>query len=45
MTEMINNMKDMELIGPPLDIKSSLRENREQELDDLADAIYKSMQD
>lgn len=45
MIEMINNMKNMEIVGTPIDIKSSLREDREQELDDLADAIYKSMQD
>ncbi|CRZ35400.1 flavorubredoxin [Herbinix hemicellulosilytica] len=45
MTEMISNMKNMEIVGTPIDIKSSLREDREQELDDLADAIYKSMQD
>lgn len=45
MTEMIGNMKNMELVGTPIDIKSFLRENREQELEDLADAIYKSLQD
>lgn len=45
MTEMINNMKNMEIVGTPIDIKSSMRDNREQELDELADAIYKSMQD
>jgi len=45
MTEMISNMKNMEIVGTPIDIKSSLREDRKQELDDLADAIYKSMQD
>jgi Metallo-beta-lactamase superfamily./Flavodoxin. len=44
MTEMINNMKNMEIVGTPIDIKSSMRDNREQELDELADAIYKSMQ-
>ncbi|TAH64429.1 MAG: FprA family A-type flavoprotein [Anaerolineaceae bacterium] len=45
MTEMINNMKNMEIVGTPIDIKSSLREDREHELDALADEIYRSLQD
>lgn len=45
MTELVNGMKNMEIVGTPIDIKSSLREDREQELDDLADAIYESLQD
>ncbi len=45
MTELINSMKNMEIVGTPIDIKSSLREDRERELDDLADAIYQSLQD
>lgn len=45
MTEMINNMKNMEIVGTPIDIKSSLREDREHELDALADAISNSLQD
>lgn len=45
MTELINGMKNMEIVGTSIDIKSSLREDREQELDDLADAIYKSLQE
>ncbi|NLO08478.1 MAG: FprA family A-type flavoprotein [Clostridiales bacterium] len=45
MTEMINNMKNMEIVGTSIDIKSSLREDREHELDALADDIYKSLQD
>lgn len=45
MTELVNNMKNMEIVGTPIDIKSSLREDREQELNDLADAIYQSLQD
>lgn len=45
MTEMVNSMKDMEIVGTSIDIKSSLREDREQELDALADAIYQSLQD
>lgn len=43
MTELVNNMKNMELVGTPIDIKSSLREDREHELDALADEIYKSL--
>jgi flavorubredoxin len=45
MTEMVNNMKNMEIVGTPIDIKSTLREDREHELDALADEIYKSLQD
>lgn len=45
MTEMVNNMKNMEIVGTPIDIKSSLKEDREHELDALADAIYKSLSD
>lgn len=45
MTDLINNMKNMEIVGTSIDIKSSLREDREQELDALADAIYQSLQD
>ena len=45
MTELVNNMKNMEIIGRSIDIKSSLREDREPELDALADAIYQSLQD
>ena len=45
MTELVNAMKNMEIVGRSIDIKSSLREDREQELDDMADAIYESLQD
>ncbi len=45
MTELISNMKGMEIVGTPIDIKSSLREDREHELDALADDIYQSLQD
>ena len=45
MTELVNGMKNMEIVGTPIDIKSSLREDRERELDDLADGIYRSLQD
>lgn len=44
MTEMVNNMKNMEIVGTSIDIKSSLREDREHELDAMADEIYKSLQ-
>ncbi|MDD4113457.1 MAG: flavodoxin domain-containing protein, partial [Herbinix sp.] len=45
MTELVSNMKGMEIVGTPIDIKSSLREDREHELDTLADDIYQSLQD
>lgn len=45
MVELVNKMKGMEIVGTPIDIKSTLREDREKELDDMADAIYKSMQE
>ena len=35
--------ENMEIIGSPLDIRSSLRADREAELDSLADAITNSM--
>lgn len=44
MTELIGSLKNTELIGTPIDINSSLKESREQELDDLADAILQSLQ-
>ncbi|NLL73712.1 MAG: FprA family A-type flavoprotein [Clostridiales bacterium] len=45
MTELVNNMKNMEIVGNPIDIKSSLREDRGHELDQLAEEIYLSLQD
>ena len=45
MTELVSNMKNMDIIGTPIDIKSSLREDREHELDELADIIYQSLQE
>lgn len=45
MTELVNGMKNMEILGTSIDIKSSLQKDREQELDDMADAIYSSLQD
>ncbi|NLL00016.1 MAG: FprA family A-type flavoprotein [Clostridiales bacterium] len=45
MTELVSNMKNMDIIGTPIDINSSLREDREHELDELADIIYQSLQE
>lgn len=45
MTEMVNSMKDMELVGTPLDITSSLKPEQEAELDAIADAIIESLRD
>ena len=43
MQEMFSNMKDMEIIGVPMDIRSTLKPRREEELDALADAIASSV--
>lgn len=43
MIEMVSTFKDTEIIGNPLEVQSTLREDREQELEALADAIYSSM--
>ena len=43
MIKMIDTMSNMELIGDPLDIRSTLKADREVELDTLADAIYESI--
>ena len=45
MTELVNGMKNMEIVGNLIDIKSSLKDDREHELDELAEAIYQSLQD
>ena len=45
MTEKVNSMKNMEIVGTSIDIKSSLKADREHELDELAEAIYQSLQD
>ncbi len=45
MTELVSNMKNMEIVGTSIDIKSTLRKDREHELDALADAIYLSLQE
>ncbi len=43
MTELIDAMKDMEIVGTPLDVKSTLKHEQEPELDALADAILASV--
>lgn len=43
MKEHIDKMTDMEIVGTPLDIRSTLRGDREAELDELADAICASL--
>lgn len=43
MTELINTMKDMEIVGTPMDVKSTLKHEQEPELDALADAILASL--
>lgn len=45
MTELITGMKDVDLVGTPIDIKSTLKPDREAELDALADAIVASLQE
>jgi len=43
MTEIVKTMKDIEIVGNPLDITSSLKPEQEAELDALADAISRSI--
>ena len=43
MQDIFSGMKDMEIIGTPLDIRSTLKPQREVELNDLADAIKASL--
>lgn len=43
MREILGTMKGMEIIGEPLDIRSTLKPQREAELDTLADAIFASL--
>lgn len=45
MTEIIATMKDIEYVGNPLDITSTLKPEQEAELDAIADAIYQSLLD
>lgn len=44
-TELVGTMKGMEIIGSPLDIKSTLRIDQEETLNELADAICASLMD
>jgi len=43
MKEQLETMQGIELVGEPLDIRSSMKANQEPELDALADAIYASV--
>lgn len=45
MTELLDTMKEMEIIGTPLDIKSTLKPQQEAELEAMADAIVQSLLD
>lgn len=44
MTNLLSVLKDTELVGTPIDVRSSLKPDREEELDVLADAIKHSME-
>lgn len=44
MTEILDTMKEIEYVGTPLDVKSTLKSEQEPELDTIADAIYQSLQ-
>ncbi|MDF2541549.1 MAG: norV [Herbinix sp.] len=43
MQQIIGEMKNMEIIGTPLDVRSTLKPEREAELDAIADAIAASL--
>lgn len=43
LTEQVQSMNHFEIVGTPIDIRSSLKQDREDELDALADAIYQSV--
>lgn len=43
MTELLASMKEMEIIATPLDIKSTLKQEQEPKLDEIADAIWDSL--
>lgn len=45
MQEILSTMKNIEILGTPLDIRSTLKADREPELDALADAIYTSLKE
>ncbi len=43
MTELLDTMKDMEIVGTPHDIKSTMKPEQEPDLEEIADAIYRSL--
>ena len=43
MQEIIGSMVNLEVIGNPLDVRSSMKADREPELNELADSIYASI--
>lgn len=43
MKEILDSMKDIEIVGTPIDIKSTLKAEQEAELDQLADEIAESL--
>ncbi len=43
MTTHIEAMNNMEIIGTPMDVRSTIKEEKEQDLDELADAIVASL--
>ncbi len=43
MKEQLDAMQHMELVGEPMDVRSTIKADREQELDTLANAIYASV--
>lgn len=43
MQEIFSGMKDMEIIGTPMDVRSTLKPQREEELDQMAGAIASSV--
>lgn len=45
MTEIVESMKEMTLVGTPIDIKSTLKPENEHELDAIADAIAESLKE
>jgi flavorubredoxin len=43
MQDIFSGMKDMEIIGTPMDVRSTLKPQREEELDQMAGAIASSI--
>lgn len=42
-TEHVSKMKDTEIIGDPLEVNSSMKEQEEEKLNQFVDAIYNSL--